>query len=132
MWFNAYIFGQRINRAVSCVSRFARVQKSAINLDPEPRDNLSFLCEAVENYKPLCISRCLSKTCLVFTDGAYEPSSNHPATVGGVLIHPCGSIVACFGEALCEALTNQFVAESRHPIYKLELFPVLISLVLWG
>ena len=40
--------------------------------------------------------------------------------------------MACFGEALCEALTNQFVAESRHPIYKLELFPVLISMVLWG
>ena len=53
VWFNAYIFGQRINRAVSCVSRFARVQKSAINLDPELRENLSFLCEAVENYKPL-------------------------------------------------------------------------------
>ena len=46
-------------------------------------DNLAFLCEAVENYKPLCISSCRSTTWVVFTDGAYEPSAAHPATVGG-------------------------------------------------
>ena len=40
--------------------------------------------------------------------------------------------MTCFGEAFPEELTNKFVAESKHPIYELELFPVLISLVLWG
>ena len=68
----------------------------------------------------------------VFTDGAYEPSSQQPATVGEVLVHPCGGIVACFGEASPEELTKQLVAESKHPRYELEVFPVLISLALWG
>ena len=40
--------------------------------------------------------------------------------------------MACFGEALSEELKNQFVTESKHPIYELELFPVLISLALGG
>ena len=68
----------------------------------------------------------------MFTDGAYEPSSSQPATIGGVLIHPCGGIVSCFGEALPEELTQQFLAESKQPIYELEFLPVLVSLVLWG
>ncbi len=132
VWFNAYIFGRRMNRAVSCVSKFARVRASSIKVEPDLTENLTFSC--VKRWKtisPFALAGAFPLR-VIFTDGAYEPSSSQPATIGGVLIHPCGGIVACLGEPLPEELTDQFVAESRHPIYELELFPVLISVVLWG
>ena len=49
VWFNAYIFGRRILRAISCVSRFARLNASSIPIEDDLMEHLSFLREAIEN-----------------------------------------------------------------------------------
>ena len=132
VWFNAYIFGRKINRAVRTLSSLSRSHNSSIKVEGQLREALIFLREEVESVEPLRIERCLSNTWIVFTDGAFEPSSSNPATIGGVLVSPHGSVVSYFGEALPPELTKHFVEKSKHPIYELELLPVLISLVLWG
>ena len=132
VWFNAYIFGRKINRAVRTLSSLSRSHNSSIKVEGQLREALIFLREEVESVEPFRIERCLSNTWIVFTDGAFEPSSSNPAAIGGVLVSPHGSIVSYFGEALPTELTKHFVEKYKHPIYELELLPVLISLVLWG
>ena len=90
------------------------------------------LSEAIDNVKPLKISRCLSTTWIIFTDGAFEPDSEVPATVGGLIVHPQGSIMEFFGEGLSASLTMDFTSKFRHPIYEQELFPIMIAMALWG
>ena len=55
--FNAYIFGRRMNRAVSCISRSSRLRTLSIRVEPDLMDTLMFLCEAIENHELLRIHR---------------------------------------------------------------------------
>ena len=36
-----------------------------------------------------------------------------------------------FGEGLPTSLTSDFTADSKHPIYELEIFPIMIAMALW-
>ena len=132
VWFNSYIFGRSINKAVRVISKHARQSEGSVKVGEELAWALHRLLEVVTNAQLLKISKCLSLTWVVFTDGAYEPSSDTPATIGGLIVHPQGKVVGFFGEELPKTLTDQFTSESNHPIYELELFPVLISLALWS
>ena len=132
VWFNSYIFGRSINKAVRVISKHSRKNDGSVAVGEELSWALHRLLEVVTNAQPLKISKCLSLTWIVFTDGAYEPSFDTPATIGGLIVHPQGKVVGFFGEELPKTLTDQFTSESKDPIYELELFPVLISLALWS
>ena len=67
-------------------------------------------------------------TWICFTDGACEEK----ATVGAVLINPLGSAACAFGAELLFDLQTLFYKGSKHPIYEVELLPVLLSLLVWG
>ena len=108
VWFNAYIFGRKINRAVRTLSSLSRSHVPAIQVESQLREALVFLCEEAESVEPLRIERCLSDTWIIFTDGAFEPTSPNPATIGGVLVSPTGVVVSYFGEALPAELTKHF------------------------
>ena len=82
--------------------------------------------------RPLEISKYLCSTWIICTDGVYEPDSTNPSTVGGVLISPCGITTECFGEAIHDSLTTEPFAESKHPIYELEVLPPLLAAQIWG
>ena len=86
----------------------------------------------LETCKPLEITKSLCRTWIIFTDGAFEPDSSHPATVGGVLICPGGSVMQCFGESLHGTLVDELLSQSQHPIYELEVLPLLLALQTWG
>ena len=65
-------------------------------------------------------------------DGAYEPTSATPATIGGLLVDEWGRSLEFFGLALPSSLLEQFLEFSEHPIYELELLPVLVAIKLWA
>ena len=86
------------------------------------------LLERVEAGKPVQVSTCVFFTWICFMDGACE----NQASVGGVLIDPRSRAVASFGGFLPKDLDEIFYLDSRHPIYEVELFPVMISRLLWS
>ena len=63
----------------------------------------------------------------MFTDGACESVSS----VGGVLVNPHGFAVEMFGSPLPNSFEIEFHLESKHPIYEVELLPILIALEMW-
>ena len=93
VWFNSYIFGRSINKAVRVISKHARQSEGSVVVGEELVWALHRLLEVVNNAQPLKTSKCLSLTWVVFTDGAYEPSSDTPATIGGLIVHPQGKVV---------------------------------------
>ena len=132
VWFNAFIFGRLMNHAVRTLSLACHSSKSFLKFEPSMLEALGQLRGMLVSTRPLVISKSLCSTWIIFTDGAYEPDAVHPSTVGGVLISPCGVVTECFGEALAGSLTTELLAESKHPIYELEVLPPLIAAQVWG
>ena len=86
------------------------------------------LLDRVQSCAPIQVSTKLFSTWICFTDGACESR----ASVGAVLVDPTGKAAFTFGGELPLDLQEFFYQESKHPIYEVELLPVLISLLLWG
>ena len=82
--------------------------------------------------EPVIVSLSHTRTWYVFTDGAFEPGSETPATIGGMLLNQDGRCVEHFGVALPVSLFDQFLSDSKHPIYELELLPVLVAIRVWS
>ncbi len=58
----------------------------------ELRGALQDILEYVGQAEPEWISRCVGQTWFIFSDGAYEPLHTNVATVGAVLLDPCGRV----------------------------------------
>ncbi|CAL1138365.1 unnamed protein product, partial [Cladocopium goreaui] len=89
------------------------------------------LKHAIGSSKPVVISKTLCTTWYVFTDGAYEPDSDVLASIGAVLISPTGTPVQCFGEVVPKTFVDELLQHSSHPIYELEVLPVVMATRLW-
>ena len=150
LWFEAYIAGKGPNAAMKTLGARALGSSRGCSLDDDLKEALGVLLQTILNGKPVKTSRQLADTWILFTDGACEPGSSHPLTIGAVLISPGGHAVHFLSEfvpmdmsdyatlaALAEPPTDLvfgdfFFADSRHPIYEMEILPVLLSLKLWG
>jgi hypothetical protein len=121
-----------MNQAVKSISTACRSTEKTVVLNSSLREALASVRDLVLHSKPLEISRSICKTWTVFTDGAFEPGTDHPATVGGVLISPSGVALQCFGEYLNETLVGELLIESKHPIYELEVLPLLLATQAWS
>ena len=62
VWFNSYIFGRSINKAVRVISKHARQSEGSVKVGEELVWALHRLLEVVTNAQPLKISKCLSLT----------------------------------------------------------------------
>ena len=69
---------------------------------------------------------------VIFTDGAFEPTNTQPASIGGILANPSGKVVSFFGAYLPQPLLEEFLAKSNHPIYELEILPLLVAVKVWS
>ena len=67
------------------------------------------------------------ETWTIFIDGACEEF----ASVGGVLVNPTGSPVFMFGVIVPDYFNQCLYMDSAHPIYEVELLPLLIVATLW-
>ena len=132
VWFGSYVFGRELNGAVRVVSKHARIRAKRTVVTEELAKALVFLKGELTRAEPVRISTDQSTTWFVFTDGAYEPGSDTPGTIGGLLVDQWGQTREFFGMALPAPLLEQFLEYSKHPIYELELLPVLVAIRAWA
>ena len=131
IWFSAFVFGRMMNQLVKTISLESLQRKKVIHFTSEFLQTLTDLKHAIGSSKPVVISKTLCTTWYVFTDGAYEPDSDILASIGAVLISPTGTPVQCFGEAVPRTLVDELLQHSSHPIYELEVLPVVMATRLW-
>ena len=124
VWFNSFVFGRLMSHAVKSISSACRSCEKNVMVGSELKEALTLVRNLVEQSKPLEINRSLCRTWIIFTDGAFEPESDRPATVGGVLISPNGSVMECFGESLPDTLVAELLTET--------VLPLLLALQTWG
>ena len=132
VWFNAFVFGRKMNHAVKILSLACHSTEKTLRLAGELRGALASLQGLLVESRPLVINKSLCTAWIIFTDGAYEPTSDRPATVGGILISPCGVATSYFGEELEQTLLDKLLVDSQHPIYELEVLPPLLAISAWS
>ena len=120
-----------MNHAVRAISLACRSSEKMLRLGTDLRDALIQLQAMLQSCKPLEIGKSICKTWVIFTDGAFEPSATHRATLGGVLVSPSGVRIECFGEYWNEQLVSELLQDSSHPIYELEVLPILLAASAW-
>ena len=123
--------GRRLNIHGRALSDAIRCSSGPLVVSTKLAESAHLLAQCVRSARPVAIGRTVFATWTLFTDGAYEPDNNQPAGVGGVLINPNGQACAVFGGQVPQEILKTLLKDSSHPIYKLELLPVMISLWLW-
>jgi len=131
VWFNSFVFGRTLKAAVAIVSKYSRASSSRVMVQGALKDALAVLQDELAKDEPLVITEATTRTWTVYTDGAYEPDGSIKASVGAVLVDEEGLVVECFGLELQDSLKEDFLKDSKHPIYELEVFPVLLALRIW-
>ena len=132
VWFRTFIFGRKLNAATRILSWFSRKPLPRIALESKLRGALMDLKNHLMKSTTVSINRDLNETWIIFTDGAFEPTNAQPASIGGILINPSGKVISYFGSYISGTLLNDFLAESRHPIYELEIFPLVVAIRAWS
>ena len=132
VWFRTFIFGRRLNAATHVLSLHSRKPGPSVQIDQPLRNALEVLRKHLLESRNVSINRDINDTWIIFTDGAFEPSNQQPASVGGILVNPAGQVVSFFGSYLPHSLTEEFLRQSRHPIYELEIFPLVIAVKVWA
>ena len=132
VWFGSFVFGRQMNISLRSLNKFASLRSRSVAVSGDLKDALQHIRDRLVNCRPARISKAINSTWIIFTDGAYEPGSKCVASIGGVLISPQGSVVHYFGEMLNATLVADFEKDSEHPIYELEILPILIAVKLWS
>ncbi|CAE7231137.1 unnamed protein product [Symbiodinium sp. CCMP2592] len=129
VFFEGFTFGRVAQVAVKHVGRHAQGSSGTVKLSADVKWALHMIRRRICHALPVTISAMALQTTCIFTDGAFEQGRG---SFGGVLVSPHGRCVAYFtGEVSREAM-HHLLATSTHPIYELELLPVLIAMHVWG
>ena len=132
VWFGSFAFGRQMNISLRSLNKFASLKSRHVAVAGDLKDALEHIRDRLVAARPARITKAINSTWIIFTDGAYEPGSKCVASIGGVLISPQGSVVHYFGESLNDSLISDFEKDSDHPIYELEILPILIAVKLWS
>lgn len=97
VWFSSYVIGRELNAAVRVISKYARFKTKSINKQDDLSRALKSLEEELVRARPVQVSISHCSTFFVFTDGTFEPTSNTPATIGGLLVDEWGRSLDFFG-----------------------------------
>ena len=131
VWFNSSVFGRTLKAAVTTVSKYSRAGSAKVAVEGALKHALIVLQDELAKDEPLVITEAATRTWTVYTDGAYEPDGAIKASIGAVLVDKNGLVVECFGLEIQESLREEFLKDSKHPIYELEVLPVLLALRTW-
>ena len=132
IWFESFLFGRVANLSLHVVGQRAVRSSANTTIDGELRRALEFFRDRVVNGPPIEISAATGEVLFVFSDGAFEESSKHPGTVGGVLYSEVGVPLAFFSEIVPQKLIDRYLENSRNPIYSVQLLGALVSILLWA
>ena len=132
IWFDSFLFGRIANLSLHEIGKRATDIGHQHKLTPGLRRSLEFFRDRIVNGPPIKISRSVGETIFIFTDGAFEPQSSTPGTIGGVLYRQDGTIESFFSEVVPAQLMQFYLQQSDNPIYLIELLAALIALKVWG
>ena len=132
VWFRTFVFGRRLHAATRVLSWHSRRTGPSIRIDDQLRSALGTLKNHLMSSRHVSINRDINETWIIFTDGAFESTSEQPASIGGILVNLNGKVVSFFGAYLPQPLLEEFLSTSKHPIYELEIFPLLVAVKVWS
>ena len=132
IWFDSFLFGRVANLSLHEIGKRATNVGHQCALGPDLKRALVFFRDRIVNGPPIEISRSVGETFYLFTDGAFEPDSPTPGTIGGVLYSECGVALRFFSEIVPSELMQCYTRDSKNPIYLIELLATLVALKLWG
>ena len=91
-WFGTVytFFGRELNEAVTVAAENARAKSRTMDRSEDLTATLQFLVQELYRAKPLRLSPGHGGTCFVFTDGAFEPTSETKGSVGDLLVDRLG------------------------------------------
>ena len=101
-------------------------------LQQHERVALEFLRGRVLRAPPVQIHQTSLDNWIVFTDGSCEGEVTKEGGPGAILINPAGFPVEFVSDVVPQFLMSRLLEFSSHPIFEIELFPILCSLLLWG
>ena len=87
VWMRTFVFGRRLHAAVSAVSKFARLRARSFAMTGELQSALGTLLTRLEIAEPLKVMKPSLQVVHVYTDGAFEPDTATPGSIGAVLTH---------------------------------------------
>lgn len=130
-WFETFAAGRVAQKALRSISSLTSRDRSSYFLSCKEKSALEYLLNRVLSAPPLKIQAANLRTWIVFTDGACEGEDSSIGTLGGLLVNPDGKVVSYFSESVPHHIMRLLLLDSKHPIFELELLPVLVSMLLW-
>ena len=132
IWFDSLLFGRIANLSLHEIGKRATDMGHQHKLTSGLKRSLEFFRDRIVNGPPIKISKSVGETIFIFTDGAFEPQSSTPGTIGGVLYRQDGTVESFFSEVAPDQLMKFYLQQSENPIYLIELLAALIALKIWG
>ena len=129
-WFESFAFGRVAYQPMKILSKLSTGREHH-TLKPRDRSALVLLKERVLEAPPVRISRFSMQTTCIFTDGSCEGTDRVVGGVGGVLINEWGVASNFFSGVAPQEVMDTLLEFSTHPIFELELLPVLVSIYIW-
>ena len=118
VWFNSFVFGRTLKAAVSVVSKYSRANTSKVTVEGALKDALVVPQEELAKDEPVVVNGSTTETWTIYTDGAFESDGSIKASVGAVLVDQAGLVVECFGLEIQDGLREEFLQDSKHPIFR--------------
>eukprot|EP00435_Cladocopium_sp_Y103_P028367 s3494_g7.t1 len=131
-WFESFAYGRVAQQALRTISGVASATRRREKLNHVELKALLFLKDRVLTAPPTRVQSTSLNTWLVFSDGACEGDDVKLGTIGAVLIDPAGGVARFFSEKVPEFFMQELLNTSKHPIFELELLPVLCAAQLWA
>ena len=132
IWFESFLFGRVANLSLHEIGKRATALGHGHKLNDRLKRALVFFRDRIVNGRPIEITKAVGRTVYIFTDCAFEPTSDTPGTLGGILYNERGEPINFFSEVVPDSLMEAYLQTSRNPIYLSELLAVFVAIRLWG
>ena len=130
-WFETFSHGRVAQQSLKVISGMASAGRQKERLGPREMVALQFLKDRVLSAAPTKVMAANLRTWYIFSDGACEGEETKIGSIGAVLVNATGQAVSFFSEQVPEQWMDMFMAESKHPVFELELLPVTVALHVW-
>ena len=130
-WFESFAQGRIAQQALRVISRIASSGRQKEELVAFELNAIAFLKERVLGAPPTQIQSTNLSTWLIFSDGACEGDEQKQGSIGAVLVNPDGVVCSYISEEVPEYWMKYFLSDSAHPIFELELLPILCAIHTW-
>ena len=130
-WFESFASGRVAQQSLRVISGLASSGRNREELGEKERSALLFLKDRVLASPPTKVMSSNLTTWVIFSDGACEGEESKLGSVGAVLFGQDGRPVEFFSEKMDDEWMNFLLEGSSHPVFELELLPVLVALQVW-